>query len=282
MYEPIKDYRPYAVDSDLKAKMKDGIMGEFQSAFKMKDLKSGKEIILSEKEYMDPDKKLWEDSTLKFVSMESIEIKKGKLPSIDSSQFSPTIEIANLSPAEKSLPYIDSILSENMYDGVLLYSKSTGKNIEVLKEDYDTTYYTSDKFNFLREVGIINPDLTEISVRNLIVNSPKAIVIFAKNLGEANWDNIDKLKDIFKRAKKDGIPFLLVTSSPQNEINYFRKKYKFDVPTFIMDLVEIKIVCRSNPSLMIVMNGVVKGKYPHRSTPSYDWIQKHVFYKNIK
>lgn len=282
MYEPLKDYRPYAVGNDLNEKMRDGIMGEFQSAFKMKDLKTGNEIILSEKEYMDPDKKLWEDSTLKFISMESIEIKKGKLPSIDSSQFSPTIEIAHLSPAEKALPYIDSILSENMYDGFLLWDKQAGKNVEVLKEDYDTTYYSSDKFKFLREIGIINPDLTEISVRNLIVNSPKAIIVFAKSLGEANWDNMDKLKEIFNRSKKDSIPFLLVTSSPQNEINHFRKKYQFDVPAFIMDFVEIKVVCRSNPSLMVVMDGVIKGKYPHRSTPTFDWIQKHVFFKEIK
>jgi len=27
---------------------------------------------------------------------------------------------------------------------------------------------------------------------------------------------------------------------------------------------------------------VVKGKYASRSIPSYDWIQKHVFYKEIK
>lgn len=282
MYEPLKDYRPYAVGNDLKEKMHDGIMGEFQSAFKMKDLKTGKEVILSEKEYMDPVKKMWEDPNLKFISMESIETKKGKLPSIDSSQFSPTIEIANLSKAEKELPYIDSILTSNTVDGVLLVDRSTNKKLEVLKEEYDTSFYTPAKYEFVREIGMISPELTEISVRNLIVNSKKAIVIYSKNLGEANWSNMDKLKQIYAKAKKDNIPFLLVTSSPQNEINHFRKKYHFDVPTFIMDFVEIKVVCRSNPSLMVVMDGVIKGKYPHRSTPTFDWIQKHVFYKNIQ
>ncbi len=282
MYEPIKDYRPYAVGNDFHEKMNDGIMGEFQSAFKMKDLKTGDEIVLSEAEYMDPDKKLWEDSTLKFISMESIEIKKGKLPSIDSSQFSPTIEISKLTDIERKMPYIDSILSENMTEGVLLYNISEHKTIEVLKEDYDTTYYKTSEYRFMREVGIINPDLTEISVRNLIVNSPKVIVLFAKNLSEANLMHVNKLKEILQRAQKDSIPFILVTSSNPDEIAKFRKKYKLQIPTFIMDFTEIKVICRSNPSLMVVMNGVIKGKYPFRSTPTYDWIQKHVFYKDIK
>lgn len=282
MYEPLKDYRPYAVGSDLTEKMNDGIMGEFKSAFKMKDLKTGSDVLLTEEEYMDPVKKLWEDSTLQFVSMESLEIKKGKLPSIDSSQFSPTIDVSNLSDIERKLPYIDSILSENMLEGVLLYDHKIKNEIEVLKEDYDTSFYTTENYRFVREIGIVNPDLMEISVRDMIVKSPKVIALFSRNLKEANWQNVDKLKEIFRRAQKDSVPFILVTSSTRKEIDAFRKKYKFDVPIFIMDFIEIKVVCRSNPSLMIVMDGVVKGKYPYRSTPTYDWIQKHVFYKDIK
>ncbi len=282
MYEPLKDYRPYAVGSDFKEKMNDGIMGEFKSAFKMKDLKTGNEVMLTEEEYMDPVKKLWEDSTLKFISMESIEIKKGKLPSIDSSQFSPTIDVTYLSDIEKKLPYIDSILSENMMEGVLLFDVKSRQEIEVLKEEYDTAYYTTENYCFKRDIGIVNPDLLEISVRDMIVKSPKVIVLFSRNLKEASWGNIDRLKESYRRAQKDSIPFILVTSSTRQEIDNFRKKYKFDIPIFIMDFIEIKVVCRSNPSLMIVMDGVVKGKYPYRSTPTYDWIQKHVFYKGIK
>lgn len=282
MHEPIKDYRPYAVGSDLREKMNDGIMGEFQSAFKLKDLNTGEEVFFTEAEYMDPEKKIWEDSTLQFVSMESIEIKKGQLPSIDSMQFSPTVDVASMTEIEKSLPYVDAILGENMLEGVLLYDVKNKQTIEVLAEDYDTTYYTTEDYVFKRSIGMINPDLTEISVRDLIVDSEKILVLFTRDISEANWKNISKLKDIQERAKKDSIPFIVVTSSSKEKIAAFRKQHQLNIPTFIMDYIEIKVVCRSNPSLMVVMDGVVKGKYPFRSTPSYDWIQKHVFYKEIK
>jgi len=282
LYEPMKDYRPYAVGNNLIEKMNDGIIGEFQSVFKMKDLKTGKELMLTQEEYMDPQKKIWEDTTIKFISMESVEVKKGKLPSIDSAQFNPTIAVSNLTAAEKSLPYVSSLLEHNLVDGVLLLNKNNKKETEVLKEEYDPSIYDSVNYEVIREIGMVNPELTEVSVRDMIVKSPASIVLFSKNLKEANWDNIDKLKQTFEKAKKDSIPFILVTSSSQKVIDNFRKKYNFNVPVFIMDFIEIKVVCRSNPSLMIVMDGVVKGKYASRSIPSYDWIQKHVFYKEIK
>lgn len=282
MYEPIKDYRPYAVGNNLIEKMNDGIMGEFQSAFKMKNLKTGEIYNLTQEEYMDPERKIWEDTTQQFVSMESIEVKKGKLPSVDSVQFNPTLPVLQLGDAEKNLAYVNDILERNLVDGVLLLNKNTKKEIEVLKEEYDPTIYDTTIYQFVREIGMVNYELGEISIRDMIVKSPVSITIFAKNLREANWQNIEKLKDITIRAQKDSIPFALVTSSTQKEINNFRKKYKFDVPVFVMDFVEIKVVSRSNPSLMIVMDGIIKGKYASRSIPSYDWIQKHVLYKEIK
>lgn len=282
MYEPMKDYRPYAVGSDLIEKMHDGIPGEFQSVFKMKDLKSNQEITLSEAEYMDPAKKLWEDSTLQFISMESMEIKRGKLPSIDSAQFNPTQSVERLTKAEKSMLFVDSILAENLMDGVLVYDSINKMELEVPLEEYDTTIYLPSQYKFVRNIGLISPELTEISVRDLITSAPKVIVVFSRNVKEANWEHVQKLKSIFQHAQKDSIPMLLVTSSLQNDIEAFRKKYNFEIPTFIMDFIEIKVVARSNPSLMVVMDGKVAGKYPYRSTPTYDWIQKHVFFKNIK
>lgn len=282
MYEPMKDYRPYAVGSNLIEKMHDGIPGVFQSVFKMKDLKTNQVITLSEAEYMDPKKKLWEDSTLKFISMESLEVKKGKLPSIDSAQFNPTLPVSMLIKAEKRMPYVDSILSENLIDGVLLRDKKYHTELEVALSEYDTTVYDTTNYQLIRKIGVVNPELADISVRDMITHSPKVLVIFSRNVKEADWKYVYKLKEIFRNAQKDSIPMVLVTSSLQQDIDKFRKKYDFNIPTFVMDFIEIKVVTRSNPSLMVVMNGVVSGKYPFRSTPTYDWIRKHIFFKNIK
>jgi hypothetical protein len=51
------------------------------------------------------------------------------------------------------------------------------------------------------------------------------------------------------------------------------------VPVFLNDETELKAIARSNPSLLIFEKGTVKGKYPHRSTPTFEWLNKHVFTK---
>ena len=80
-----------------------------------------------------------------------------------------------------------------------------------------------------------------------------------------------------KYSKRDGIPFLLLTSSSRTKINAFRQKYGFNVPVFVNDETGLKAIARSNPSLMVIEKGIVKGKFPHRSIPSYQWLKKNTF-----
>jgi hypothetical protein len=87
---------------------------------------------------------------------------------------------------------------------------------------------------------------------------------------------ISELKQIFAQATKNKIPMVLVCSSSREEINTWKKKHNFHIPAFINDETELKAIARSNPSLMIVQNAVVKGKYPSRSLPSYEWLKKHI------
>jgi hypothetical protein len=47
------------------------------------------------------------------------------------------------------------------------------------------------------------------------------------------------------------------------------------VPVFLNDETELKAIARSNPSLMVIQKGIVKGKYPTNSTPSVEWLKKN-------
>ena len=48
----------------------------------------------------------------------------------------------------------------------------------------------------------------------------------------------------------------------------FKKKHNFNVPMFVNDETELKAISRSNPTILVIEKGVVKGKYPYRSTPT--------------
>ena len=75
------------------------------------------------------------------------------------------------------------------------------------------------------------------------------------------------------------VQFLFGLSGSRSKINAFREKYQFKVPVFLNDEIGLKAIARSNPSMMILEKGVVKGKFPHRSIPTYEWLKKNTFKK---
>jgi len=235
-YEPIKDYRPYSVGSDLKAKMNDGVDGKYLNMLVYKNIKNGdtKEYDGSSQAYINS--KIWEKAKIwKYDTMVTKEIIPTKLPSI-TQQFNPIIAVSEIGKSELSLKYI-------------------------------------------KEITKTDPDLSEISMTNYILESPTVFIIFSRDLLTADFEDLKSFKALYKKAKYKKIPFIMITSASREDINTWRKRNSFQIPVFTNDPTELKAIARSNPSFMIVQKGVVKGKYPYRSLPKFDWIQKHVLNK---
>ena len=276
MYEPVKDYRPYAVGSNLREKMNDGIEGKYLNMLVYKNLKDGsiKEYDGSGKEYIDS--KIWEKTdTWKYDTMVTREIIATKLPSI-TQQFDPVILLSDLSPLEEKLSFVQSQLTDARVTGMLLFDKANAIEIEVLEAEYNESDYDTASYKMIRPIEMANPELSEISIKNAIIEEKTIFILFAKDLATANWNEIENMKAIFAETQKKKIPFVMVTSGSRAEINAWRKKHKFNVPVFTNDQIELKAIARSNPSLMILKSGVVVGKYPHRSLPKFSWIEKHI------
>ena len=71
----------------------------------------------------------------------------------------------------------------------------------------------------------------------------------------------------------------MIVNANKEEINAFRKKHNFNIPVFLNDETELKAIARSNPSLLVIEKGIMKGKFTHRSTPSFDWIKRNTLKK---
>ncbi|MFN5418313.1 MAG: DoxX family protein [Flavobacteriia bacterium] len=277
MFEPVKDYRAYAVGSNLKQKMNDGIDGNYQDLLVYKNLKTGekKEFDSKGQEYINS--KIWEKADIwKYDTMYQKVILETKLPSI-TGQFNPVVQLAEVGKDELKLDFIQQKLKTALIDGVLLYDKDNETDVEVAANEYNTNDYDTAFFTFKKEIKMNNPELNEISIRDYIVDSKQIIILFSKKLSDVkDPKKISELKQIFAQATKNKIPMVLVCSSSREEINTWKKKHNFHIPAFINDETELKAIARSNPSLMIVQNAVVKGKYPSRSLPSYEWLKKHI------
>jgi uncharacterized membrane protein YphA (DoxX/SURF4 family) len=239
-YEPLKDYRPYAVGNNLRQKMYDGEEGKYISLLVYKNLKTGvtKEYDASGQAYMQS--KIWEKPTIwKYDTMITKEIIATRLPSI-TSQFNPTIATSELGIEEKTLKFVK---------------------------------------RSLRKAQLANTELEEISLRDYITKAPLIYVLFSKDLTTIDQGELTDLKEIFYKTSKKHIPFVFVCNALRPQINSFRKRNHFPVATFSNDITELKAIARSNPALLVIANGKVIGKFPGKSIPSYDWIIKHTLKK---
>lgn len=277
-YEPMKDYRPYALGSNLITKMNNGEAGVFQSllVYKNKKTNEEREYDSSSKAYLDS--KIWEDPNWEYKDMVQKVIKPTKLPSI-TEQFNPYILVSDLSESERSLDFVKDFINENGTEIVRVKNLSSGDIYEVPAEEFTLEEYAPEYYQVLEKVKGINPEISEINFRDYITTTDQIIVITSKNINEANWDKIDRYKSIFEEAKKNNIPMVLLCSASREDMNKFRKKYKFDIPMLTNDEIELKAIARSNPSMMVIKKGIVEGKFPHRSTPTYDWLNKNIFNK---
>jgi len=278
MYEPMKDYRPYAEGSNLVEKMNDGVEGKYESVLVYKNTKTGekKEYNSTSKEYIDS--KIWEKPEWKYLEMTQKEIIPTQIPSI-TEQFNPFLSINDLTDAEKKMPIVKELLKSSTIQGLKILDKAYNSTMEVMMSEYSVESYPVEEYQILDTIEMVNPEFTEISLRDYIVKTDRIILLSSINLMQGNWKQIERYKSIYAECQKRNIPFVIITNANRNQINYFRKKYKFNVPIFLNDETELKAIARSNPSLLIIEKGIVAGKYPHRSTPTFEWLEKNVFKK---
>jgi hypothetical protein len=151
--------------------------------------------------------------------------------------------------------------------------------IEVPEEEYNQDDYPDSDYKMIGEIQLVNPSFTEVSARGFITSADRVMVLTVKSMSKANWNNAKRYKELYEAAKADGIPFIMICNGSREEIVAFRKKFKMDIPVFLNDETELKAIARSNPALLVIEKGIVKGKYPHRSTPTYSWLTKNIFGK---
>lgn len=273
-YEPMRDYRPYALGSNLIEKMNDGKEGKYLSMLRYKNSKTGEEKLFdsASKEYTNS--KIWEDKDWKYVDMVQQTIIPTRIPSI-TDQFNPFRQIEDLTEAELTMEAVKMVLADNMVSIVKVKNLSANEIYEVPLEEFTLEEYTPEYYQILDTVQTINSEISEVSIRDYIIKADKIVMITAKNINEANWEQIDRYKSIFENCKKNKIPFVIVCNGTKEQIDAFRKKYNFNAPMFVNDETELKAIARSNPSLMVIQKGIVTGKFPHRSTPTFDWLSKN-------
>lgn len=276
-YLPLKDYRPYHVGSVLEEKMNDGEDGIFTSEFIYTNTLTNKDTTLTaldastEEIWKNPDIWAYKDRIQKTI-------KPTKLPSI-TDQFHPKILLDEATEVELNQPFVQQQLSENQVPFVELIDKSNGERYpqeleSFFIEDVDTSAYIIGD-----TIYQVSSDFSEVSFLDYILTSERIILVISQQMENGNFSNLNELKSIQEGASQNNIPILMISTSSKADVEAFRNKYGLILPTLVNDETEIKAITRSNPTLMVVENGIITAKYPYRSTPNWDWLDKNLFNK---
>ena len=277
LYNPLKDYRPYSIGSNLKEKMNDGQEGVYESLLVYENSKTGeiKEYSSTSQEFTNS--KIWEDKEWVYKSMVQKVIVATKLPSI--ADFEPSISISDIGEQEHKLKFIKEELERIKIEVVRLKQIEDNSLLEVPIENYLVDDFPEKDYSVVDTVFKLNPDVSDIKIKDMVLNSSSICILLAKDINDANWKHIEDLKKIQKGCEEKGIPFIMICNAGRKTVESFKMEYDFQLPVFVNDEITLKSISRSNPSLLIVQDAVVKGKFPHRSIPSMENLNKTIFNK---
>ncbi len=277
LVEPLKDYSPFAIGNDLNLKMNDGVVGQYENIIVYKNQKTGKIVryISSSNKYKIS--KIWEKKD--WVNINNIQNVLIESVKSSISDFDPSISISEIGKEEMNLEFIQDALKNRSVQGLEVLDVLKNTVFEIPLIDFDVTDFPKESYIVKDTIEIENVELIDISLKEFILSNDQIVIVFSRDLKEANFSEIEKLKEIQMGCIKKNIPFIVVCSSSRNEIISFREKYNFEVPVFVNDEKVLKAVSRSNPALLILKKGIVKGKYPSRSLPSFKVLNETVLLK---
>lgn len=274
-YAPLKDYRPYAIGSDLNEKLKDGEEGVYEDALVYRNKKTGEErtYIASSNEYSKSN--IWENDNWEFVSMVNKVIKEQIDASIQ--DFLPSINAKDLSQAELKLDFVSNKVVYAKVKRIRLKSNGSDELSAILLQKFNQDAYPSEKYTIVDTVESTELEAKDIYVRDDLFSQKKIAMLVSRDLKNGNWDEINRIKVIAKQCEKAKVPFVVIANATRKEIDAFRSKNNFNCAIFSMDQIELKIISRSNPALLVLEKGVVKEKYSHRMIPTGDrFNEKHL------
>ncbi|ASZ15010.1 DoxX family protein [Chitinophaga pendula] len=166
----------------------------------------------------------------------------------------------------------------DVFETVLIYEKN-GEKKEFTMENYpwqDSAWVYVDRKDKLVKKGNAEPaikdfiltDFDGVNQTQVILTELKPVYLFlVKNVDEAGsgWDA--KMRGIQEKAAGSGALIYGITASGKEATDAFKQQHGLNFPFVQMDGVAIKTAGRSNPCLILLEKGTIKGKWHYNDIP---------------
>lgn len=164
------------------------------------------------------------------------------------------------------------------YESVMIYEKD-GVQKEFTMDNYpweDSTWVFVDRKDVLVEKGNAEPKIHDYIISdyngneytNQILNTPGyTFLLYVKDTDKARDDNKEALQEIIAFCNTNDIPFYVLCSANEETAMAFKKDWSLNAEFLVLDGTVSKTAMRSNPGLMLLEQGVIKGKWSYRDYP---------------
>ncbi|KGL55287.1 DoxX family protein [Porphyromonas sp. COT-052 OH4946] len=174
----------------------------------------------------------------------------------------------------RELTQVPAGAPEDEYEYVFVYEKN-GK-----RQDFDMNHLPDDSWTYVdRHEKLIKkgytPPVTDFlllrggeDVTSEIVNKKGiTLLLLSPNWEKASDDKMDNIAEMYDYARAHGWDFYGVSASGSDDISTWRYNTGADYPMLFLDAVTVKTITRGNPSLVILQDGIIKGKISDANFP---------------
>lgn len=92
-------------------------------------------------------------------------------------------------------------------------------------------------------------------------------LLISPDLDKADDQNFGDIDQIYEFCQDNGIPFYCLTASTEKSQRHWQNITGAEYPFCMTDATTLKTMIRSNPGLMLIERGVVRGKWSHNRLP---------------
>lgn len=174
----------------------------------------------------------------------------------------------------RELTQVPAGAPEDVNEYVFVYEKN-GK-----RQEFDMDHLPDDSWTYVdRHEKLIKkgytPPVTDFlllrggeDVTSEIVNKKGiTLLLLSPDWENASDDKMDNISEMYDYAQEHAWDFYGVSASTSDDISTWRYNTGADYPMLFLDAVTVKTITRGNPSLVILRDGVIRGKVSDANFP---------------
>ena len=174
---------------------------------------------------------------------------------------------------------------EPVYENILVYKNiKTGETKEFTNANFNASKIWENKeWEWLSTDNelIVEGDvakITDLTISNhqdeeltdLVLAEEKALWIVCYDMNLTDKENLNTINELTKQAQEKGIKVYGLSSAGEELKNKLIKENDLNFDFYVTDGIVLKTMVRSNPGIMYLVNGNVRGKWHHSNVPAID------------